>query len=238
MRYAAPPCFFLPLMVSALFLLPVGASAQVLVDFDGDVVFDGGFVTGISTVPELSISGAILATPGSPTEAFNGNSTGSGAGGIDDANSGATISTPSGSGSTVSIRFSRPVSNLTFDAIDIDTTASFLETLTARVYDAPVGGNLLQTIVIQPGDPGTGDGTLAPVDFSSGFVGTDAIQRLEFNGVNTGLATAGYAVDNLSFAFTPVPVVPGVGAIGAFLLAAAMATVAVSELTRPRRGSA
>ena len=187
-----------------LVILPANLTFGVLVDFEGLGLAEGSFLTTIPGVPDVSFNNAIYVLPGTPLFGFNGNSSGFGAGGIDDANSGATISAPDALGSTVSVTFDTPIKDLMFDVVDIEI-GSQIESFTARVYDDTVGGNLLNTITITGGDPNTGDGLLTPVDFSTGFIGTDQIQRLEFEQTTLfqGALTAGYAVDNL--AFTPTP---------------------------------
>ncbi len=181
------------------------AAGDVLVTFEGLGLAEGSPVLSIPGAPEVTLSGASLVRPGSnPYTGFNGNSTGSGAGGLDDANSGDTVSYPDETGGTLAIVFDRAVSEVGLDAVDIDTSGSVVETLEIRVYDAPVGGALLYTHTVFPGDPGTGDGTLAPVDLSTGFVGASSIRRLEIQGQFQGAAATnpGYAIDNVTY--TPV----------------------------------
>jgi hypothetical protein len=204
-------------LFAACILMPVRASAG-LIDFEG--LGPEGAITFISGTPSITLANANLIRPGNPRRGFNGASSG-GSGGIDDANSGNTLGAFNGSGLTVSLVFSQPVTNLRLDAVDIEAQ-SFQEFITAQIFDAPVGGNLLDTITINEGDPGTGDGLLTPINFGS----ATNIWRLEFRGLNTGLSTPGYAVDNLSFEPIPEP--------GSSMVGIALAFVATSRCRRPR----
>jgi len=187
------------LVFSILLLVPAGAQnamALIMIDFEGFGLSEGDPVVSIPSVFQVTISGANLVVPGSPTFCFNGDSQpgGNPAGGPDDASTGDSICASTVLG-TITIMFDSPVEDLTFDVLDVEI-GSVTEIITSRVYDAKVGGNLLHTIVITGGDPGTGDGIATTVDFSSGFAGTNDIQRLEFES-NTG----GVAADNLFFNF-------------------------------------
>jgi hypothetical protein len=189
----------IPLLAfSILLLVPAGAQnamALIMIDFEGLGLSEGDPVVSIPGVPEVTISGAnlVVVSGGSPF-CFNGDSQpgGNPAGGFDDASTGDSICASTALG-TITIMFDDPVEDLTFDVLDVEI-GSVTEIITSRVYDAKVGGNLLHTIIITGGDPGTGDGVATTVDFSSGFAGTNDIQRLEFE-ANDG----GVAADNLFF---------------------------------------
>jgi len=86
------------------------------------------------------------------------------------------------------------VEDLTFQVVDIDGGHVF----TARVYDAVEGGNLLHTLVVNDGDPDTGDGIATPIDFG----GYTDIRRLEIVMFNSG-GVSGFAADNFSFTVLP-----------------------------------
>ncbi len=206
----------IPLLAfSILLLAPVGAQnafALIMIDFEGLGLSEGDPVVSIPGVPEVTISGANLVVSGSPNFCFNGDSQpgGNPAGGFDDASTGDSIcaSTPQG---TVTITFDDPVEDLTFELLDVEIGTA-TEIITSRVYDAQVGGNLLHTIVITGGDPGTGDGESTTVDFSSGFAGTDDIQRLEFELTSMsppGALSPGVAADNLFFNLVVISEVVG-----------------------------
>ncbi|MEM7391318.1 MAG: hypothetical protein AAF492_03135, partial [Verrucomicrobiota bacterium] len=147
---------------------------------------DQGLVTSLPGLPFLNISGAeYVIAGGLIPSAFHGGSSG-GPGGVDDANSGNSITWPDNTGLTMTMSFSLPIGNPIFDVADVQTTSGgWPQTFTAQAYDAPVGGNLLHTVIVNPGDPGTGDGLLTPVDFRSGFAGTNQIQRLEMSTAQT-----------------------------------------------------
>lgn len=191
------------IIITTLFAICMCGFAQAaVIDFESLALSEGSPVTNIPGVPELSITGGVLVVPGSPRTAFNANSSGSGPGGIDDANSGNTL-TSSTVGGTVSITFSTNIQDLQFYAVDVEV-GSVTEEFYARVYDAD--DNLLHSITLIGGDPGTGDGLLTLINFSTGFTGTDSIRRLEFEGFGVLTAgTTGYAVDNFSYSLVPVP---------------------------------
>jgi len=163
-----------------------------LVDFDNPPLglSEGEPVTTIPGVDGVTFANAKLVVPGQPYTGFNGNSSGSGAGGADDAGSGNSIISI-GRGSPVVVTFDSSVTNLSFDAVDIDkvgSTGPNPESVTARVYDAVVGGNLLATVEVNGESPGAGDGTLAPVTFA----GIAGIRRLEYD-IQTGSGGYGAA---------------------------------------------
>ena len=144
--------------------------ALIMIDFEGLGLSEGDPVVSIPGVPEVTIGGAnlVVVSGGSPF-CFNGDSQpgGNPAGGFDDASTGDSICASTALG-TITIMFDDPVEDLTFDVLDVEIGSS-TEIITSRVYDAKVGGNLLHTIVITGGDPGTGDGEATTVDFSSRF---------------------------------------------------------------------
>lgn len=93
-----------------------------------------------------------------------------------------------------------PVEDLSFYIVDIDGTNPY-HIFTGWVYDAVEGGNLLGTVSVTSGDPGTGDGIATLIDFGS----ITGIRRLEFQvPLNTGTAS-GFAADNFSFNVVPEP---------------------------------
>ena len=185
------------------------ASHTSTVTFEDLGLPEGSFVTSIPGEPIISLSGAVLILPDYPITGFNGNSSGFGPGGVDNANSGATISgvvdtTSCGQAcqsETVTVTFAKPVKDLTFYTVDIEV-ATVTEVFTARAYDSEIGGNLLTSVQLTGGDPDTGDGLLTLVDFP----GTDQIRRLEFEALTTTSPTSipGYAVDNISFTVVDV----------------------------------
>ena len=189
------------LIVASILALCVGGFAQAtVIDFE-NLGPEGTIVTSVPSAPELTISGGILVVPGNPRTAFNGNSSGEGPGGIDDALSGNTLKSAS-NGSTVVFTFSTDIKDLQLYAVDIEI-GTVTEVFEARVYDA--GDNLLHTITLTGGDPGTGDGLLALVDFSTGFTGSGSIRKLEFEAITSPSTLPGYAVDDLSYSVIPVP---------------------------------
>ena len=185
--------------ISALCL--VGNTQAAVLDFEG-LGAEGSLITSIAGVPELTISGGTLVVPGNPRTSFNGNSSGSGPGGIDDANSGNTLTSQS-NGSTVVFDFSKNIRDLQFFAIDIEA-GSVTEIFSAEVFD--VDGNSLNSITLTGGDTGTGDGVLSLVDFSTGFAGSNLIRRLEFSALTAQSINPGYAVDNFSYSISEIPI--------------------------------
>lgn len=199
MRY-----LFACVLLSTFAILAPGTVLGDIIDFEGTGFAEGTVLSTLPGHPGVYFDTGILVLPGNPRFGFNGSSQG-GPGGIGDANSGATYTAPDGMGETVSIWFDFAVSNLSFEAVDIEIGSQF-EFLQSRVYDQPVGGNLLDSVLLNGGDPGTGDGLRTLVEFS-GILG---IRRLEFEGiVDSNSSIAGYAVDNISFA--PVPEPSGAG---------------------------
>ncbi len=103
------------------------------------------------------------------------------------------------------------VQDLSFQVVDIDGNHQ----LRASVYDQELGGNLLETITITAGDPGTGDGIATLVDFA----GVSGIKRLEFEVENVGAGNSGFAADNFRFTVIPEPSTLVLGGLGCLSLA-------------------
>lgn len=207
------PCNAFFILISALCL--VGNAQAAVIDFEG-LGAEGSLVTSIAGAPELTISGGKLVVEGNPRTSFNGNSSGSGpaGAGIDDANSGNTLTSQS-NGSTVIFDFSTNIRDLQFFAIDIEA-GSVTEVFSAEVFD--VDGNSLNSITLTGGDTGTGDGLLSLVDFSTGFAGSDLIRRLKFSAITAPSINPGYAVDNFSYSISEVPVPAAVWLFGTALI--------------------
>lgn len=174
-----------------------------MIDFEG-LGPEGGTITSIPGVAGVSFLNARLVIPEGAAgdigeTAFDGANLG-GPGGLDQVFSGNTLTVKSPVVGTMSVLWASPVKQLAFDVADIDLT----EVFTAKVFDSQVGGALLHTISFV--GTAADDGTLRQVDFSSGFVGTDQIQRLEVSeSVGPLSPVPGYAIDNISFQAVPEP---------------------------------
>jgi hypothetical protein len=162
-----------------LFLALLAFAAPALsttLDFEGLGLSEGTLLT--NQYPGVSFTSAMLVLPGNPTVGFNGNSSGSGAGGPDNANSGATVADDNPNlNHTMSVTFASPVGGLSLEAADVEL-ATTTESVEFRVFDVPSGGTPLQTVVVAGGDPGTGDGTRKLVNLS-GFAGDTTIRRVD-----------------------------------------------------------
>jgi hypothetical protein len=187
----------------AVLLLTAPSAGAATIDFEGLGLSEGTTLTTLLAHPDVSFSGVKLVLPGNPTVAFNGNSTGSGVGGPDNANSGATASQVDPAlGSPMIVTFAVPVGGLSLEAVDIEV-ASVTESARFRVYDTPAGGMLLQTVVVTGGDPGTGDG-LRKLVVLSGFAGDTSIRRLEIVKLAGPVGTnPGWAIDNITYGAAP-----------------------------------
>ncbi len=87
------------------------------------------------------------------------------------------------------VTYSAPTSAASGVILDIDYDESFAISL----YDAPTGGTLLDTITIDAGDPGTGDGIASQWSFARGQAD---VFRLEFQGTRTAAGGFGLGFDN------------------------------------------
>lgn len=170
------------------------ASATTLT-FDDLGLAEGNLPAQVPQYPGVTFVSVRLAVPGGALNTFNGNSTGHGAGGFDNANSGNTISRSGTSYmANLGLQFDAPVANLTLDVADVDANG---EQVRLRVYDAVTGGNLLASVTVTGGNPGTGDGILTPVSFA----GLADVRRLEVQRISDapGATQPGYAIDNVSY---------------------------------------
>lgn len=166
---------------------------------------EGTVLTTLGAYPGVTFSGAMLVLPGTPTIGFDGNSSGSGAGGADHANSGATIAYPDNTFGTTVITFGGPVSGLDLELVDVEVGTA-TEIVQVRAYDSASGGALLHTVTVTGGDPGTGDGRRKLV-VMSGFTGDTNIHRLEVEKLaGPGGARPGIAIDNIRYEEVPTPV--------------------------------
>ena len=120
-------------------------------------------------------------TLGAGASSFNGSF-------LADANSGI------GNPAPIIVSFDILAENVSFWVADVDGQ----DVLTANALDA--GGDLLETIIVNSGDTGTGDGDAFQVVFTSNI-----IKQIEVITTQGGLAV-GWGFDTLSF--TPVPL-PG-----------------------------
>lgn len=183
-------------IVLAFAVLPVSADT---IGFDGLGIAEGDTLGTIPTrCTEVTFSDAVLVLPGETPLyiGFNGNSSGSGLGGADDANSGPTIATRVIQQGSMNINFAAPVENLSVDLADVEV-GGVTEIVRLTIF-TPGGTQIGAPITITGGDPGTGDGVLTPV----AFTGASGIGRLEVlaDFVPDPEATLrGWALDNLAF---------------------------------------
>ncbi len=195
-------------LLLSLAIVSIAASrpGATTLTFEGLGLSEGTVLT--NQYPGVSFSSVMIVLLGAPTVGFNGNSSGSGAGGADNANSGATAGDVSlNLNHTMSVTFADPVGGLSLEAADIEL-ASTTESVQFQVYDAPSGGTLLHTVVVTGGDPGTGDG-IRKLVVLSGFAGDTTIRRLDAKRLTGPVGTnRGWAMDNISYTATPTATEP------------------------------
>lgn len=152
-------------------------------------------------------SSPVLAKVGAPTTAFAGPPNNSGS---DTPASGQNIGeyflTDDGSLSGLSspaliVTYSQATRAASGVILDID----FDESFTISLFDSMIGGNLLDTISINAGDPGTGDGIASLWSFDRGVAD---VFRLEFQGTRTAAGQFGLGFDNFDARNAAVPPVP------------------------------
>ncbi len=178
-------------------------SVAVTISFDEPSTNVWTEQTDLSSIsfPVISFIDAILVKPGEPVVGFHGSSQG-GSGGADDVGTGNTMSAPDNINfEQVTWLFDVPVTNLSFDVIDIEAGGSHIvETFVAELLDET--NVLLGSAVIVGGDAGTGDGSI----FMQSFPGVSGISKVQVTvtpQVVNPLGGTGWAVDNITF--TPVP---------------------------------
>lgn len=171
-------------------------------------------------------SSPVLAEVGAPTTAFAGPPNNSGS---DNPASGQNIGsfflTDDGSLSGLTspaliVTYSDATSAASGVILDID----FDESFTISLFDSVIGGTLLDTISINAGDAGTGDGIASLWSFDRGSAD---VFRLEFQGTRTAAGQFGLGFDNFdaqNAAVAPVPLPAGLplmlsGLLGVGLLA-------------------
>jgi hypothetical protein len=175
--------------------------------FEGLGLGEGTLLVSHANYPGVTFSGFIIVVPGSPTVGFNGNSSGSGAGGADNANSGVTIAPGSDFFGTHTITFSAPTSGLALELVDVEV-GSQTETVQVRVYASVSGGSPLHTVTLVGGSSGTGDGIRTPIALT-GFAGDTTVRRIEVQRLTGAVGSnAGFAVDNVEYVLGSVPVQP------------------------------
>ena len=163
------------------------------IDFENIGLVEGESVLQVEGVTFIN---ANYVSPGNPRTAFNGNSTGSGLGNIDDANTGSSItaSIPLG---TVVMTFPKSVNDASLNLLDIDPAGSSEEEIEVRVYSDPLGNNLLGVKNAKTGDEDSVDGGAYPI-FLSEFENIIRIEIQKVDG-NIGVAQPGYSIDNISY---------------------------------------
>ena len=119
------------------------------------------------------------------------------------------------------------------DILDLD----FAELFDIRFYDAATGGNLLNTISLSAGSPGTGDGIATSVNYDHGSA---EILRVEFEGRGNVTPSAGFfglGFDNFDsgVVIPPDPISPIPLPASAWMLLAAIG--GLFKVSRARRHS-
>lgn len=186
------------IVLNLVFFNHLPESVAVQIDFESVPLTEGDLVT--NELPGLVFSGAVLATPGTPRIAF-GTALGS-----DMANPGEDFTgnfitdvprpgsgDPAFTPGVIWIDFLTPVSGLSFRIADIDTQIA-MEQADITAFDN--SGLELESQLIVPGDPGTGDGVATLVAFSSSSVSRVSVDTTQSSAI-------GWGIDNIRY--TPVP---------------------------------
>ena len=155
-------------------------------------------------------SNPVLAEVGGPRTAFAGPPSNTGDDNpVDGQNIGSFFLTDDGSAAGLSspaliVTYSAPTQAASGVILDID----FDESFTISLFDAAVGGNLLDAITINAGDVGTGDGIASLWSFMRP---TADVLRIEFKGMRTASGAFGLGFDNFDAqnAAAPVPLPAG-----------------------------
>ena len=182
---------------------PAVAAADVI---DFELALPEGTVLS-NEYANVSFAGGRLVVPGLPATGFSGNSSGIGAGGEDDANSGQTLTSTSPTTDPIVITFDSAVRGAGLDLVDIEGYGGGDgESATISVFDVPSGGTPIYTVTVSDvGQPlGYGDGALTHVDLS-GFTGDTAIRRIE---ASRSFGEWGWAIDNVAYSFDPTSTNP------------------------------
>ncbi|MEM7394256.1 MAG: hypothetical protein AAF492_18105, partial [Verrucomicrobiota bacterium] len=169
-----------------------------LLDFSSTNLQDGQVIPAVNGIDDLILSGAILIQPGGTQHAYDGNESGSGAGGIDDSGTGNAIA-PAAPGEDVTFTFARPVKDLRFELQDIEVVSGLgAEIVSITLFDSETGSEAFYTNTVSGNDTNTGDGVRSLIDLS-GIPGADRIRRLrlEETGLTTNQTTAGFGIDNV-----------------------------------------
>lgn len=182
--------------VGLFMVVGVGMANAILIDFEGlglssgDSVFTLGIV---SFDNAMAAQGGYAFIGGGPmTEAGN-----------------TYISHTGGVGSPESVKaidifFSTAVTNLEFDAADIDAALpQTIERLTATAFDS--SNFLLGSIAINASMSGTGDGMVTHFDFGSLSGISTLTLRLDNIGTVPGATAYGWGLDNLQFDVLSLP---------------------------------
>ena len=125
---------------------------------------------------------------------------------------------------------------ITADILDLD----FSETFDIRFYDATTGGNLLNTISLSAGSPGTGNGIATSIRYDHGSAD---ILRVEFEGrgnVTPAVGFFGLGFDNFDsgVVLAPNPPSPVPLPASAWMLLAALGGIFKVSRSRSRRTAA